>query len=142
METRIKCDASRAGLGAALEQRSPIGWNTVAFASLILNQNKERYSVNDLELLGVVWSVECIKFYLFGKSFTIFTDHRALLSIMKEHWSNKFYNGRLTRWVECLLPFDFNIEHTPGAQMGWLTIFTANQIKKQKLQTNTMRNLR
>ena len=54
LETRIKCDASRAGLGAALEQRSPIGWNTVEFASRFLNPNEERYSDNELELLGVV----------------------------------------------------------------------------------------
>ena len=58
LETRIKCDASRAGLGAALEQCSPIGWNTVAFTSRFLNPNEERYSINELELLGVVWSVE------------------------------------------------------------------------------------
>ena len=89
METRIKCDAYRAGLGAALEQRSPTGWNTVAFVSRLLNPNEERYSVNELELLGVVWSVEYFKYHLLGKSFTIITDHRALLSIMKEHRSNK-----------------------------------------------------
>ena len=52
METRIKCDASRAGLGAALKPRTPIGWNTVAFASRFLNPNEERYSVNELELIG------------------------------------------------------------------------------------------
>ena len=118
LETRIKCDASRAGLGAALEQRLPMGWNTVAFASRFLNPNEEGYSVNELELLGVAWSVEYLTYYLFGKSFTIITDHRALLSIMKEHRSNKSYNSRLTRWVDRLLPFDFNIEHIPGAKMG------------------------
>ena len=118
METRIKCDASRAGLGAALEQRSPTGWHTVAFASRFLNSNEERYSINELELLGVVWSVEYFKYYLFGKSFTFITDHRALLSIMKENRSNKSYNSRLTRWIDRLLPFDFNIEHIPGAKMG------------------------
>ena len=85
METQIKCDASRAGLGAALEQRSPTGWNTVAFASRFLNSNEERYSIKELELLEVVWSVENYKYFLFDKSFTIITDHRALLSIMKEH---------------------------------------------------------
>ena len=119
LETRIKCDASRAGLGAALEQSSPTGWHTVAFASRFLNSNEERYSINELELLGVVWSVEYFKYYLFGKSFTIITDHRALLLIMKEHRSNKSYNSRLTRWIDRLLPFDFNIEHIPGEKWGW-----------------------
>ena len=58
LKTRIKCDASRFRLGAALEQRSPTGWHTVAFASRFLKSNDERYSINELKLLGVVWSVE------------------------------------------------------------------------------------
>ena len=118
METRIKCDASRAGLGTALDQRSPTSWHTVAFASRFSNSNEERYGVNELELLGVVWCVEYFKYYLFGKSFTIITDHPALLSIMKEHRSNKSNNSRLTRWIDRLLHFDFNIEHILGAKMG------------------------
>ena len=39
LENRIKCDASIAGLGAALEQRSPSVWHTAAFASGFLNSN-------------------------------------------------------------------------------------------------------
>ena len=58
------------------------------------------------------------KYYLFGKSFTVITDHRVLLSKTKERRSNKSYNSRLTRWLDRLLPFDFNIEHIPGAKMG------------------------
>ena len=135
LETRIKCDASRAGLGAALEQRSPTGWHTVAFASRFLNSNEERYSVNELELLGFVWSVEYFKYYLFGKLFTIITDHRALLSIMKEHRSNKSYNSRVTRWIDRLLPFDFNIEHIPGAKMG-LVDYISRQPNQEAKVTN------
>ena len=55
---------------------------------------------------------------MFGKSFTIITDHRAILSIMKEHRFNKSYNSRLIRCVDRLLSFDFNIKHIPGAKMG------------------------
>ena len=97
LETRIKCDASRKGLGCALEQRPPDGWHTVAFASRFLNSVEDRYSINELELVGVVWSVELFKYYLYGKPFTVITDHRALLSIMRENRSNKSYNSRLTR---------------------------------------------
>ena len=95
LETRIKCDGSRAGLGAAVEQRSPTGWHTFAFASQFINTN-ERYSVNDFELIGVLWSVKYFKKHFVGKSFTVISDHRALLSIMIEHRSNKSYNSRLT----------------------------------------------
>ena len=135
METRIKCDASRAGLVAAIEQRSPTGWHTVAFASRFLNSIEERCSINELELLGVVRSVEHIKYYLFGKSFTIITDHRVLVSIMKEHRSKKSYNSRLTRWVDSLLPFDFNIKNIPGAKMG-LVDYRSRQPNREAKVTN------
>ena len=118
LEARIKCDASCKGLGCALEQRTPNGWHTVAFASRFLNSVENRYSINELELLGVVWSVEHFKYYLYGKSFTVITDHRALLSIMRENRANKSYNSRLTRWVDRLLPFDFTIHHLPGSEIG------------------------
>ena len=54
LETRVKCDASRSGLGAALEQLTVDGWKPIAFASRFLNPCEERYSVIELELLGVV----------------------------------------------------------------------------------------
>ena len=57
LETRIKCDASRSGLGAALEQLTVDGWKPISFASRFLNSSEERYSINELELLGVVWSI-------------------------------------------------------------------------------------
>ena len=61
LETRVKCNASRSGLGAALEQLTVDGWKPIAFASRFLNSCEERYSVNELELLGVVWSTEYFK---------------------------------------------------------------------------------
>ena len=118
LETRIKCDASRQGLGAALEQLDCEGWKTVAFASRFLDSNEKRYSINELELLGVVLAIEYFKYYLFWKNFSVLTDHRALLSVLKSHRSNRSYNSRLTRWIDRLLPFDFNIEHNPGTRMG------------------------
>ena len=97
LETRIKCDSSRAGFGAALEQRSPLDWHKVVFAFRFLYSNEERYSVNKLELFGVTWSVEHFNFCVSGKSFIIITDPRALLSVMKGHRSNNTCNCRLIR---------------------------------------------
>ena len=135
LETRIKCDASRQGLGAALEQLDCEGWKTVAFASRFLNSNEERYSINELELLGVVWAIEYFKYYLFGKTFTVLTDHRALLSVLKHNRSNKSYNSRLTRWIDRLLPFDFIIEHIPGTRMGLVDYILRQPNQKAKSVT-------
>ena len=132
METRIKCNASREGLGAAVERSDSEGWKTVAFASRFLNSKKERYSINELELLVVVWAIEYFKYYLFGKTFTALTDHRALFSVLKFHRSNKSYNSRLTRWIDRLLPFDFNIKHIPGTRMGLVDYISRQRNQKAK----------
>ena len=66
LDTRIVCDASITGLGAVLKQFSPEGWVAVAYASRFLNSLEEKYSVNELELLGVVWAIEHFKYYLYG----------------------------------------------------------------------------
>ena len=50
--------------------------------------------------------------------FAVITDHRALLSIMRENRANKSYNSRLKHWVDRLLLFDFSIDHLPGSKMG------------------------
>ena len=96
LDVRVKCDASQSGLGAAIEQNTPEGWKSIAFASRFLNSTEERYSVNELELLGIVWSIDYYNYYLYGKNFTVITNHLALLSILKEHRSNKSYNSRLS----------------------------------------------
>ena len=108
------------------------GWKTVAFASLFLNSNEESYSINELELLGVVWAIECSKYYLFGKNFTVLTDHRALLTVLKSHRSNKSYTSRLTRWIDRLLAFDFNIELIPGTRMGLVDYISRQPNQKAK----------
>ena len=113
----MKCDASRKGLGCALEQRTAKGWHTVAFSSRFLKSVEDRYSINELELLGVVWSIEHFKFYLYGKPFAVTKYHRELLSIIRENRANKFYNSRLARWVDRILVFDFSIDHLPGSKM-------------------------
>ena len=132
LESRVKCDASRSGLGAALEQLTVDGWKPIAFASSFLNSCEERYSVNELELLGVDWSIEYFQHYLYGKNFPVIKDHRALLSIMKENRSNKSYNSRLTRWIDRLLPFQFDIEHLHGAKMGLVDYISRHPFQKAK----------
>ena len=60
------------------------------------------------------------------------TDHRALLSILKEHRSNKSYNSRLSRWIDRLLPYNFTIEHMTGAKMGLVDYISRNPFARAK----------
>ena len=83
LDVRWKGDASRSRFGAALEQTTSDGWKPIAFASRFLNPTEERYSVKELDLLIVVWSIDFFKYYFHGKDFSVKTDHRAFLSILK-----------------------------------------------------------
>ena len=93
-ERKIICDESQKS--CAIEQRTPDGWLTVAFAPRFLNSVEDRYSIIELELLGVVWSIEHFKYYLYGKPYTVVRDYRARLFLKRENSANKSHNSGLT----------------------------------------------
>ena len=120
--------------GSAWTINSWWGGQPIVFTSQFWNSCEERSGVNELELLGVVWSIEYFKYYLYSKDFTVITDHRALLSILKESRSNKSYNSHLTRWIDRLLPFQFDNKHFSGAKMGLVDyIFRHPNQKAEKI---------
>ena len=122
--TRVRCDASNQGLGACLEQKNNNIWHSIAYASRFLNTNEQKYSINELELLSVVWSLEHFKYYLYGSRFILQTDHQALLTALKDNIGNKTYQSRLTRLVDRLLPLNFSVEHIAGKNMGLADYFS------------------
>ena len=46
------------------------------------------------------------------------TDHKVILSALRNNRANKTYQSRLVRWVDKLLPFDFTVNHLAGKEMG------------------------
>ena len=93
-------------------------WKTISYASRFLTDLETKYSINELELSAVVWSIEHFKNYVYGVRFGVVSDHKALQSVLKSNKGNKTFSSRLTRWVDRLLPFDFNIVHTTGRTLG------------------------
>ena len=73
----IQVDASGKGLGAALIQDD----GPVAFASKVLTPTEQHYVNNERELLTCVFSAECFQAYVFGRHFTIKSDHKSLEQI-------------------------------------------------------------
>ena len=128
LDTRIVCDASTTELGAALERFSPESWVAVACASRFLNSLEEKYSVNELELLGVVLAIERFKYNLYGKNFTVITDHQALIIALNASERSKTSQSRLTRWIDRLIPFHFDIKHLAGSKMGLIDYISRNPV--------------
>ena len=62
---------------------------------------------------------EYFRNYILGRNFLIVTDHKALISLLNgNNKKNKTMFNRLTRWLDLLIPFDFQIEQKPGAKTG------------------------
>ena len=68
----IQTDASKTGLGAVLLQEG----QPVVYASRTLTETECRYSNIERELLGVVFGLERLHHYTFGKPITVETDHQ------------------------------------------------------------------
>ena len=105
--TEIIVDASPVGLGAIFAQEGKI----VSYASRALTDVEQRYSQTDREMLAVVYGVEYYHRYLFGSTFTVVTDHKPLLRILK---SRKPATARTERWRLRLMPYEFDLLYHPG----------------------------
>ena len=76
----IQTDASMTGLSAVILQEG----QPIVYASRALTDTEHRYSNIERELLGVVFGLERLHNYTFGKSITVETDHQPLTSIWKK----------------------------------------------------------
>ena len=75
--------------------------------------------MNELEMLAVLWGAEYFQNYVLGRHFLTVTHHKALVSLLNgNNKKNKTMFSRLTRRLDRLIPFDFQVVHKPGAKMG------------------------
>ena len=107
----LKVDASQNALGAALTQNG----KPVAYASKSLTETESRYANIERELLACVFGAERFNTYLYGKHFTIESDHKPLEMIAKKNL--KAAPARLQRMLLRLQRYDYDIQYVPGKFM-------------------------
>ena len=86
----VTVDASSVAVGAALEQLVDDSRQPLAFFSKALRPAEKKYSTFDRELLAVYLAVRHFRYYLEGRDFTVFTDHKPLMfafAKVSEPWS-------------------------------------------------------
>ena len=107
----LQVDASLQGLGAALLQDD----KPVTFASKALTNTERRYTNIEREMLAVVYGCERFHTYLFGRNFTVHSDHKPLESIHLKHLTAA--PPQLQQMLLWLQPYDLVIKYQPGKTM-------------------------
>ena len=110
----IDTDASDNGIGAVLSQMQLGEERVIGYHSMIFDKTQRRYCVIRRELLAVVKGITHFRPYLYGRRFTLRTDHASL------RWLLNFRDpeGQWARWLQRLQEYDFDIQHRPGKSHG------------------------
>lgn len=134
----LTTDASDIGCGAVLSQVTEAGDQPIAFASktfIPAERNKPRILK---ELTAIHWAINHFESYLYGRRFTIRTDHRPLVYL----FNMKKPTSKLTRMRIDLEGYDYDIEYIVGkdnvvADALSRIVITSEQLKANILLVNT-----
>ena len=69
----------------------------MSFAKRFLTDFESEYSIKELEVLTVVWTVAHFKNDVYGIKFQDISDHKLLSSVLGPNRGNKTFSSRLTR---------------------------------------------
>ena len=107
----LRTDASDYGLGGLLLQKGPDGdFRIVGCVSRKLKDAETRYSAVERECLAIVWAIKKFEAYLYGRKFTVQSDHQPLSWMSNVRAENK----RLMRWAIFLQDQNIVYQAIPG----------------------------
>ena len=82
-----------------------------------LLQQKKKYAQLEKEGLAIVFGVKKFHQYLYGRKFTICSDHRPLQHLFSDTRSIPVMaSARIQRWALTLSAYDYTIAYKPGEQ--------------------------
>lgn len=129
----ITCDSSGYGVGAVLSHKIDGKERPVLFASSTLTDAEKKYSNLERESLSIIFGLKKFHKYIFGRKFTLFTDHQPLQFIFGKNKSIPVTAAaRITRWAISLSAYDYDIVYKKGS-----SISNADGLSRLPMKGNT-----
>jgi len=87
----------------------------IAFASRSLVPAEKNYSQIDKEALTIIFEVKHFHQYLFGRHFTIKSDHKPLQHLLGErNGIPVMASARVQRWALTVSAYNYTVQYVPG----------------------------
>jgi ribonuclease HI len=112
-QLELQTDASGKGLGAVLYLIKDDVKKPISFASRRLEGAEERYHVNELEFLALLWALKRFQHHVYGRNVLVKTDSSVVKWVIERADATK--NDRLRRWLMELRGYDISVQHLKGA---------------------------
>lgn len=116
-------DASKTGVSAVLFQKKDDNlemgtaeenrenFKIISFVARSLGPAERNYSATKREALGIYYAMVKFRYYILGRSFTHYTDHKALVWMFRQQDDNK----TTSTWMDTILEFPgIEVIHLPG----------------------------
>ena len=134
-ETLVTCDTSAVALEACLSPKINGVEKPIAFASRVLSSAERNYSASEREALACVWACERWHFYVYGRRFTLVTDHLALRTLLTTGGTGH-RPLRLHRWCDRLQQYTFNVQYKPDRD-NWVADCLSRSYGGEELQVQS-----